>query len=156
MKQTIIVTSIALLAACGGSPTSPTPTSSTPSTAQTTPAPPPVAEPPAPQPQPPTPTPTPAPTPAPAPAPTKVVLHASVESSHWYAGASFTLPDNFDIVIEGQTVKIATLDPLPFSTFRSNDDFIVRRSDFTLVVRGTTFEFNGLQGQASGTVTLVK
>ena len=156
MKQTIVVTSIALLAACGGSPTSPTPTSSTPSTAQTTPAPPQVAEPPAPQPPAPTPTPTPAPTPAPAPVPAKVVLHATVESSHWYPGASFTLPDSFDIVIDGETVKIATLDPLPFSVFRSNDDFIVRRSDFSLVVQGTTFWFNGLAGQASGTLAPVK
>ena len=73
-------------------------------------------------------------------------------SSHWYPGATFTLPDTFDVVIEGDTAKIATLDPLPFGFYQSNDDFIVKQKDFEFVVRGGTFTFNGLAGQATGTI----
>jgi hypothetical protein len=75
-----------------------------------------------------------------------------VTSSHWYPGATFTLPDTFDVIIEGDTAKIATLDPLPFGFYRSDDDFIVKQKDFEFVVQGGTFTFNGLAGQATGTI----
>lgn len=162
MKQTIMAVALGFLLGCGGSPTTPTRTSTTQSTqsvAGTTdpaPAPVPPTQPPVP-PSPPGPTPTPpAPTPTPAPTPASVVLHATVETFHWYPGATFTLPSQFDMVIVGDTVKIATLDPLHFSYFGSNTDFIVKPQDFEVVVQGSRFTFNGLAGQASGTVTLAK
>ena len=165
MKLTIIVASLGILVGCGGSPVTPTPVSSTSSTTQTqtpaepAPAPAPL---PSPAPGPPTPTPTPSPTPTPAPAPVPspapapsdnhVVLHATVEQSHWYPNASLTLPQTFDLTIDGDRVTIPTLDPLPFSYYKSSEDFIVKTKDFELVVQGTTFTFNGLSGQASGSV----
>lgn len=60
------------------------------------------------------------------------------------------------MIIVGDTVKIATLDPLHFSYFASTSDFIVKPQDFEVVVQGSTFTFNGLAGQATGTVTLEK
>jgi hypothetical protein len=79
-----------------------------------------------------------------------------VSSSHWYAGASFTLPDAFDVVIDGDTVKIASLDPLPFAAYKSADDFIVKQKDFEFVVRAGTFSFNGIAGEASGAIAAAK
>jgi hypothetical protein len=163
MKKTFLVGVIGLFAACGGSPSSPTPTSTTQSTTQATANPAPANEPtppptptPAPTPEPtpsPTPVPTPVPVPGPPPAPAKTVLHATVAGSHWYPDANFTLPDRFDVTIEGDKVKIASLDPLPFSFDGSDADFIVRTNDFQFVVHDTTFTFNGVAGIASGTVS---
>jgi len=76
-----------------------------------------------------------------------------VENSHWYPNATFTLPERFDVIIEGKTAKIATLDPLPFALFEGNDEFIVKTPDFQFNVHGTTFTFNGLAGQASGRIS---
>ena len=73
-------------------------------------------------------------------------------SSHWYSIATFKLPDRFDVIIEGDTAKIASLDPLPFSYHKSNDDFIVRTSNWSFVVQGGTFTFNGVDGEATGTI----
>jgi len=75
-----------------------------------------------------------------------------VSSSHWYPNATFTLPDRFDVVIAKDTAKIGTLDPLPFGYYKSDDDFIVKQKDFELVVRAGTFTFNGLAGDAVGTI----
>lgn len=77
-------------------------------------------------------------------------------SSHWYPGAAFTLPDSFDVVIEGDRATISTLDPVPFGFFKSNDDFIVKQRDFDFVVHGGTFTFNGLAGQATGPIGVAK
>jgi hypothetical protein len=157
VKRTILLVAFGLVAACGGSPTGPTP-AVTQSTTQTTPQPadPPASPAPAPTPAPaPAPAP-PAPSPDPAPGPAQTILHATVSTSHWYPGAAFTLPDSFDVVIDGSTAKIATLDPLPFGAFISNDDFIVKQKDFEFTVRAGTFSFNGLAGQASGTIALAK
>ena len=77
-------------------------------------------------------------------------------SSHWYPDAAFTLPESFDVVIEGETAKIATLDPFPFGYHTSNDDFIVKQKDFEFVVQGGRFTFNGLAGQATGPIAVVK
>ena len=151
MKQTIIVLALGL-AACGGSPTTPTPTTQQPT--QTTPQPP--ADPPADPPATP-PAPTPAPTPAPAPTPpARTILHARVTSSHWLPGAAFTLPDSFDVIIEGDTAKISTLDPLPFGIYTSNEEFLVKQKDFEFAVQGGMFTFNGLAGQAAGTIAAAK
>lgn len=162
MKQTFMVGVIGFLAACGGSPASPTPTSSTQSTTQTTGNPAPADEPTPPSPTPtPAPTPEPAPSPNPAPQPTpvpsptpaaKTILHATIANAHWYPDASFTLPDRFDVTIEGDKVTIASLDPLPFSYHGSDADFIVRTDDFQFVVHDTTFTFNGVAGTATGTI----
>lgn len=76
-----------------------------------------------------------------------------MDTSHWYEGATFTLPAQFDVIIEGETVKIATLDPLPFSFHKGNDQFVVKTRDFEFVVTGTLFSFNGLAGQAKGSIT---
>ena len=154
MKQTMLVLAVGFLVACGGSPTAPA--AITQPDVHTTPISPTPADPPA-TPPPSTPPSTPAPPPAPAPAPTppspsRTILHAIVTSSHWYPGATFTLPETFDVVIEGDTAKIATLDPLPFGLYRSDDDFIVKQKDFEFVVQGGTFAFNGLAGQATGTI----
>jgi len=153
VKQTFLVLALGILTACGSSPTAPTPPEKQPP-AQT-PSNPPEA-PPTPTPAPtPTPTPTPAPTPAPSPTPAppaRTILNASVTSSHWYPDAAFRLPGQFDVVIEGDTVKIATLDPLPFGLYTSADDFIVKQKDFEFVVRAGTFVFNGVAGQATGTI----
>lgn len=157
IKQAFMVVALTIFAACGGSPTSPSPTSDKQSSTQPNGSPPPANEPappptPAPTPSP-TPAPAPPPTPAPTPAPTRVVLHATVENSHWYPNAAFTLPARFDVTIEGETAKIATLDPLPFSFHEGNDEFIVKTRDFQFVVHGTTFTFNGLAGEASGRIS---
>jgi len=80
------------------------------------------------------------------------VLHAVVDNSHWYPNATFTLPARFDVIIEGAMVKIATLDPLPFSLRNGDDLFIVKTTDFGFSVQGGTFSFNGLAGQASGRI----
>ena len=148
MKQTMLVLALGFLVACGGSPTAPA--AITQAGVHTTPNSPTPADPPAPPP-PSTPPSAPAPTP-PSPSPSRTVLHATVTSSHWYADATFTLPETFDVVIEGNTAKIATLDPLPFGFYRSDDDFIVKQKDFEFVVQGGTFAFNGLAGQATGTI----
>jgi len=66
------------------------------------------------------------------------------------------LPDSFDVVIEGDTAKISTLDRVPFGYYKSNQDFIVKQGDFTFVVQGGTFTFNGLAGQATGPIALAK
>jgi len=92
--------------------------------------------------------------PAPAPGPAKTIQHAKVSTSHWYPGAAFTLPDTFDLVIEGDMVKIATLDPLPFTLYKSNEDFFVKQRDFEFIVQGGSFAFSGVAGQASGTITV--
>lgn len=166
MKQTFLVVALGILAACGQSPTAPTPKVTQPP-AQTAPEPPAPANPPEAPPSPtpaPTPTPVPPPPPAPpAPSPTpaptppvRTILHASVTSSHWYAHAAFRLPERFDVVIEGDTVKIATLDPLPFGYYNGPDDFIVKQKDFEFVVRGGTFVFNGVAGQATGAIAPAK
>jgi hypothetical protein len=162
VKQTLVLLALVFLVACGGSPTTPTPAvtttppqaaTPTPSAdpAPTTPAPP-VPTPPAPTPAP---TPTP-PSPSPSPAPERTVLHATVSSSHWYPSASFTLPDRFDVVIEGNRARIATLDPLPFSFFQSAGNFLVKQRDFEFVVDGGLFSFNGVNGQATGTISIAK
>ena len=72
--------------------------------------------------------------------------------SHWYPNAAFTLPDRFDVVIDKNTVKIASLDPLPFGYYKNDDEFIVKQQDFEFVVHGGTFTFNGLAGQAAGPI----
>lgn len=72
--------------------------------------------------------------------------------SHWYPNAAFTLPDHFDVVVEKDTAKIATLDPLPFGYHKSDEEFIVKQQDFEFVVQGGKFTFNGLAGQAAGTI----
>jgi hypothetical protein len=82
-----------------------------------------------------------------------MILHATVTSSHWYPNATLTLPERFDVVIEKDTAVIATLAPVPFGYYKSEDDFIVKEKDFTFVVQGGRFTFNGLAGQATGTVT---
>lgn len=155
MKQTMLVLVLGFVVACGGAPTAPAAVV-TPHAAQTTPVTPadPPATPPSPTPPSPAPTPAPAPTPVPTPAPTpaQTILHAVVTSSHWYPGATFTLPATFDVVIQGDTVKIATLDPLPFAFHGSDDDFVVKQKDFEFVVQGGAFTFNGLAGQATGTI----
>lgn len=156
MKQTVLILALGL-AACGASPTTPTATVTRPQ-AQTIPDPPQPAEPPVTPPSP-TPAPTPAPAPVPTPAPTppaRTVLHATVTLSHWYPDAAFTLPSSFDVVIEGDTAKIATLDALPFALYKSNEEFIVKQKDFEFVVQGGTFSFNGVAGQAAGSITVAK
>jgi hypothetical protein len=100
----------------------------------------------------PAPAPAPSPTPTPTPTPTKTILQATVTTSHWYPTAAFTLPDHFDVVIEKNTARIATLDPLPFASYKSDDEFIVKQQDFEFVVQGGKFTFNGLAGQAAGTI----
>lgn len=72
--------------------------------------------------------------------------------SHWYPAEKFSLPDHFDVIIEKNTAKIATLDPLPFGYYKSDDEFIVKQRDFEFVVQGGTFTYNGLAGQATGTI----
>ena len=72
--------------------------------------------------------------------------------SHWYPNATFTLPEHFDVVIEHDRVRIATHDPLPFAYYKSDDEFIVKQQDFDFVVQGGKFTFNGLAGQASGSI----
>jgi hypothetical protein len=79
-----------------------------------------------------------------------------VTSAHWFPDAAFTLPDTFDVVIEGDTAKISTLDPFPFGFYRSNDDFIVKQKDFEFVVQGGRFTFNGVAGQATGPIAAAK
>lgn len=154
-----VVVACGVLAACGGSPTSPTsgkqPITQTAGDASgSNPAPEPAPRPtPTPTPAPtPAPTPTPTPTPTPNPGPSRIVLHAVVENAHWYPNATFTLPERFDVIIEGETVKIATLDPLPFSFREGNERFIVKTREFEFSVQGRTFSFNGLAGQASGSI----
>ena len=132
MTRTVIVIFVAALAACGGSPTSPTPgkppiTQSTGDASGSN--------------------------PAPNPGPSRIVLHAVVENAHWYPNATFTLPERFDVIVEGETVKIATLEPLPFSLREANDRFIVKTREFEFSVQGRTFSFNGLAGQASGRIS---
>ena len=156
MKQTFLVLALGVLTACGSSPTMPTPTDAQPPVQATTnpPANPPTTPPsPAPAPAPtPTPAPAPAPSPAPTPAPAGTILHAVVTTSQWFPGAAFTLPQKFDVVIDGDTVKIATLDPLPFAFHKRDDEFIVKQKDFEFTVQGGTFVFNGIAGQATGTI----
>ena len=77
-------------------------------------------------------------------------------SSRWYPGATLVLPDSFDVVIEAGTAKISTLDPVRFGYYAHDLDFIVKQSDFTFVVQGGTFTFNGLAGQATGPIAVVK
>lgn len=154
MKRTVAIVLLGFVAACGGnSPTSPTTTTPTQTTVQTDPAP---ANPPTPTPAPTTPTPVPAPTPAPTPGPTpqpgQTVLDAAVSNSYWYPNASFTLPQNFQIVIVDGAVKIGQLDPLPFAYHESDDKFIVRTKDFEFSVEGGGFAFNGVNGTAQGSV----
>jgi hypothetical protein len=153
VKYTILVVAF-VLGACA-SPTAPAPTVTEPPVQKTADAPTtPPATPPAPTPPvptPPVPTPAPAPAPAPAPSPT-TVLHATVTLSHWYPNATLTLPERFDVVIRKDTATIATLDPLPFGYYTSDDDFIVKQTDFTFVVQGGRFTFNGVAGQATGTI----
>ena len=72
--------------------------------------------------------------------------------SHWYPAENFSLPEHFDVVIEKNTAKIATLDPLPFGYYKSDEEFIVKQKAFEFVVQGGTFTFNGLAGQATGTI----
>jgi hypothetical protein len=79
-----------------------------------------------------------------------------VTSSRWFPGATFVLPDSFDVVIEGGTAKISTLDPVPFGYYASHEDFIVKQTTFDFVVQGGRFTFNGLAGQATGPITVVK
>jgi hypothetical protein len=66
------------------------------------------------------------------------------------------LPDSFDVVIEGGTVKISSLGPVPFVHYAGDQDFIVKQADFSFVVQGGTFTFNGLAGQATGPIAVVK
>jgi len=147
VKYMILVVAL-VLGACA-SPTRPTATDAKPSAQKTADPPPAEPQPPAPPaPAPPAPAP---PAPAPAP-PTRTILHVVVTSSYWYPNATFTLPERFDVIIENDTVKIATLDPLPFSYYKSDNEFIVKQHDFIFTVQGGTFGFNGLQGVANGTV----
>ena len=59
-------------------------------------------------------------------------------------------------MIQDGTAKIAQLDPLPFSDYESDDNFIVKTKDFELAVQGGNLAFNGLNGTAMGTVTRSK
>ena len=77
-------------------------------------------------------------------------------SSFWYPGAAFTLPNSFEVVIEGGTVKISTLDPVLFGYYGSDQDFIVKQRDFDFVVQGGRFTFNGIAGQATGSIAVAK
>jgi len=151
VKHTIIVAAL-VLAACGASPTAPAPTVAQPPT-QNGKDPTPPADPPTtpPAPTPPAPPPAPAPTPTPPPS-QRTILHATTISSHWYPNAAFTLPDRFDVVIENNTVTIATLDPLPFGYYKSDDEFLVQQRDFAFSVQGGRFTFTGVAGEATGTI----
>jgi hypothetical protein len=75
-----------------------------------------------------------------------------VDNAHWYPSASFTLPETFELVLAADTVKIASLDPLPFAYHKSDEEFMVKTRDFELSVQNGHFAFNGLNGTASGTV----
>jgi len=66
------------------------------------------------------------------------------------------LPESFDVVIDGDRVTIATLDPLAFAYYKSDADFIVKPKDFEFVVQGGRFTFNGLAGQATGPIAAAK
>jgi hypothetical protein len=87
------------------------------------------------------------------PQPTQTVLDAVTSSAHWYPNASFTLPERFQIVIQDGRAKIAQLDALPLAYYKSDDDFIVKTTEFELAVEGGSFAFNGLNGTAQGSVT---
>lgn len=157
----LIVTAALAMVACGEttSPTSPTPGASVASiTAPPEPAPEPAPEeptvdppPPSPLPEPPAPAPAPAP-PAPVPTPPpptpRAVWTAQVDNAHWY-GAPL-LPPTFSIrMVDGRLLCGDLTIPIVLQDDRS---IVARTSEMTFSITGTAWTFNGIAGQASGSL----
>ena len=132
---------------CGGGPTAPTAATNSP-LAITNPR----GPAPAPEPTPaPSPAPAPAPTPAPAPAPPEPVARytAHVDSAHWSDAPVFTSP-TFEVTRYADRIVFGSATvPIVYQDDRS---FIARTSEMTFSVADATWTFNGLAGQAAGTL----
>jgi hypothetical protein len=164
-----------LIIGCGGSPTEPTTPSTqanvvsptpaptpapgpTPAPADPTPAPdpgpiPPPPPSPAPAPSPtPEPTPAPAPTPSPTPTPTDSAVRydAQVKTVSWYGPPLFTSED-IEIVRYKDRIVFGSM-TLPI-VFQDDRSVIARTPEMTFSAVDSTWSFNGLAGQGSGTWT---
>ena len=141
---------------CGGGPTAPTASANSPLAITNPPGPAPAPEPtPAPSPAP-VPTPAPAPTPpAPAPAPPEPVARytAHVDSAQWFDAPVFTSP-TFDVTRFADRIVLGSVSvPIVYQDDRS---LIARTSEMTFSVADATWTFNGLAGQAAGTLAKEK
>jgi hypothetical protein len=112
----------------------------------------------------PTPSPTPAPTPSPTPAPApsaKWTFEGSTTQAHWYEAA--VLPERFDLEIGDGSVKAAERNFPVLSRAPENVSVIAGTRNvetLTLEYHGPedgsgswTWTYNGLAGQAVGTLT---
>jgi type IV secretory pathway VirB10-like protein len=137
---------------CGGGPTAPTASANSPLAITNPPSPAPAPEPaPAPNPAPvPTPTPDPAPVPPPAPAPDPVARYtAHVDSAQWFSTPAFTSP-TFEVTRYADRIVFGSASvPIVYQDDRS---FIARTSEMTFSVADATWTFNGVAGQAAGTL----
>jgi len=140
---------------CGGGPTAPTASTNSPLAITNPPGPAPAPEPtPAPSPAP-VPTPAPAPTPTPAPAPPEPVARytAHVDSAQWFDAPVFTSP-TFDVTRFADRIVLGSVSvPIVYQDDRS---LIARTSEMTFSVADATWTFNGLAGQAAGTLAKEK
>ncbi len=150
MKACVLILALAL-AACGSvqGPTAPTTSGSTVSTPEAPPA-----SPPAPEPAPaPAPIPTPPPAPQPPPEPVKA-WHATTETAQWYI-APAPLPSRFDVEWRYDTLWFGPI----VATIAAQDKHGILATipptvTIQIVLTGNhgTWTFNGIAGQASGTL----
>lgn len=147
IKMLTVVAGACLLIGCGGSPTgpspSPTPPVPAPSTPEPTPAPPVTPEPPPV---------VPVPVPVPTPAPKRWI--AATETEHWYGPA--LLSGHFEVAW-GSTLTADRYNTWPV-LFMGESSILAgdRNATFSIVFTSPTsgtWTFNGLAGQAAGTLT---
>jgi len=130
---------------CGGGPTAPTASANSPLAITNPPGPAPAPEPT------PAPVPAPVPTPAPAPAPPEPVARytAHVDSAQWFDAPVFTSP-TFEVTRYGDRIVLGSVSvPIVYQDDRS---LIARTSEMTFSVADAAWTFNGVAGQASGTL----
>jgi hypothetical protein len=130
---------------CGGGPTAPTASANSPLAISNPPGPAPAPEPT------PAPVPAPVPTPAPAPAPSEPVARytAHVDSAQWFNAPVFTSP-TFEVTRYADRIVLGSVSvPIVYQDDRS---LIARTSEMTFSVADATWTFNGVAGQAAGTL----